>query len=45
VVGRTPLRPWFTRVNPRLLYDILKAEALFPRAAIDLARKANVRWT
>ena len=28
-----------------LLYDILKAEALSPRASIDLARKANKRWT
>jgi len=28
-----------------LLYDILKAEALSPRASIDLARKAIERWT
>jgi hypothetical protein len=28
-----------------LLYDILKAEALAPRASIDLARKAIERWT
>jgi hypothetical protein len=28
-----------------LLYDILKAEALSPRASADLARKAIERWT
>ena len=28
-----------------LLYDILKAEALSPRASTDLARKAVERWT
>jgi hypothetical protein len=28
-----------------LLYDILKAEALSPRASADLARKAIGRWT
>jgi hypothetical protein len=28
-----------------LLYDILKAEALAPRASVDLARKAFERWT
>jgi hypothetical protein len=28
-----------------LLYDILKAEALSPRASVDLARKAIERWT
>jgi len=28
-----------------LLYDILKAEALSPRASADLARKAIDRWT
>jgi hypothetical protein len=28
-----------------LLYDILKAEALSPRASIDLAGKAIERWT
>jgi transcriptional regulator with XRE-family HTH domain len=28
-----------------LLYDILKAEALSPRASVDLARKAAERWT
>ena len=28
-----------------LLYDILKAEALSPRASIDLARKAIEEWT
>ncbi|HUZ36883.1 MAG TPA: Scr1 family TA system antitoxin-like transcriptional regulator [Streptosporangiaceae bacterium] len=28
-----------------LLYDILKAEALAPRASVDLARKAIERWT
>ena len=28
-----------------LLYDILKAEALSPRASTDLARKAIERWT
>jgi hypothetical protein len=27
------------------LYDILKAEALSPRASADLARKAIERWT
>jgi len=27
------------------LYDILKAEALPPRASVDLARKAIERWT
>lgn len=28
-----------------LLYDILKAEALSPRASADLARKAIEQWT
>ena len=28
-----------------LLYDILKAEALAPRASIDLVRKAVETWT
>jgi hypothetical protein len=28
-----------------LLYDILKAEALSPRASVHLARKAIERWT
>lgn len=28
-----------------LLYDILKAEALSPRASVDLARRAIERWT
>ena len=28
-----------------LLYDILKAEALAPRASIDLVRKAIQTWT
>ena len=28
-----------------LLYDILKAEALSPRASAELARKAIERWT
>jgi Domain of unknown function (DUF5753) len=28
-----------------LLYDILKAEALSPRASIELARKAIEQWT
>src|SRR6266568_4727528 len=28
-----------------LLYDILKAEALSPRASVELARKAIERWT
>jgi len=28
-----------------LLYDILKAEALAPRASIDLVRKAIETWT
>ena len=28
-----------------LLYDILKAEALSPRASADLARKAIEKWT
>jgi hypothetical protein len=28
-----------------LRYDILKAEALSPRASADLARKASERWT
>ncbi|HUL27644.1 MAG TPA: hypothetical protein VLW44_17945 [Streptosporangiaceae bacterium] len=28
-----------------LLYDILEAEALSPRASVDLARKAIERWT
>ena len=28
-----------------LLYDILKAEALPPRASVDLARKAIEQWT
>ena len=28
-----------------LLYDILKAEALSPRASMDLARKAIEQWT
>jgi len=31
--------------RPALLYDILKAEALSPRAPADLARKAIEKWT